>query len=99
MTQVVPLELLIDGGPLRVPNAATTWGLGASRRTKTRPRGLRYLTLVAGSLGGAVFDTAGEHDESAWLGYTAFDPRPPAAEIAAIRSAMAEIFRDRDGRP
>jgi hypothetical protein len=97
--EVLPIELLLDGGPLRAPNAASTWGLGALRRTNGRPRVLRHLAFVVGSLGGAVFDTAGEHDESAWLGYTAFDPRPAAAEVAQIRSAMAELFHDHEQGP
>ena len=94
--ETLPLELVIDGALLRAPNAASTWGLGAAHRAKGRPRSLRHLSFLAGSLGGAVFDTAGEHDEAAWLGYTAFDPRPAAAEIAQVRSAMVELFRDHE---
>jgi hypothetical protein len=97
--QPIPMELMMSGGPLRAPNAASTWGIGATHRTKGRPRGLRHLAFVIGSLGGAVFDTAGEHDEAAWLGYTAFDPRPASAEVAEVRSAMAELFHEHDELP
>jgi hypothetical protein len=57
------------------------------------PRVLGRSAFVAGSLGRASFDAASERDEAAWLGYTAFDPRPVAAEIALLRSAMREIWR------
>ena len=92
LDQSMPIELSIDGGPLKVPNAASSWGIGAVHRTKTVPRALQHLTFLAGSLGAAEFDTSEGHDEAAWLGYTAFDPRPVAAEIAGMRTAMAELF-------
>ncbi len=38
-------------------------------------------------------DTGIEHDEAAWLGYTAFDPRPVTAEIAGMRSLLRETFQ------
>jgi hypothetical protein len=94
--ELLPVELLLDGAPLRAPNGASTLGIGARHRTKARPRSLRHVAFLLGSLGGAVFDTAGEHDEAAWLGYTAFDPRPVAAEVAQVRSAMAELFHEHD---
>jgi hypothetical protein len=97
--ELLPLELLLDGAPLRAPNGASTLGIGARHRTKVRPRALRHVAFLVGSLGGAVFDTAGEHDEAAWLGYTAFDPRPAAAEVAQVRSGMAELFHEHDDLP
>jgi hypothetical protein len=63
------------------------------RRATIRPRGLRYSTFLAGWLGGvAVFDSDVGHDEAAWLGYTSFDPRPVVAELAQVRTALAEMF-------
>jgi len=97
--QVVPVELLVDGSFLRAPNAASTAGVGATHRTRGRPRGLRHLTFLAGSMGAAVFDAIEGHDEVAWLGYTAFDPRPVAAEVAGVRSAMAELFHAQEPPP
>ncbi len=88
----LPIELGIDGAKLKAPNAASTWGLGAVHRTVGRPRALQHLAFVAGSLGAAEFDTSEGHDEDAWLGYTAFDARPVAAEVAGTRTAMAELF-------
>jgi hypothetical protein len=88
----IPIELTIDGGPLKVPNGASSWGLGAVRRTTGRPRALQHVTFLAGALGAAEFDTSEGHDELAWLGYTAFDARQVAAEIAGTRSALSELF-------
>ncbi|HEY6460668.1 MAG TPA: hypothetical protein VIY73_10975, partial [Polyangiaceae bacterium] len=47
----------------------------------------------AGSLGIQVSDdpSAG-HDEGAWLGYTAFDPRSTIAEMALVRSTLRELL-------
>ncbi len=91
--QTVPIEVVIDGGPLRAPNAASTWGIGATHRTRARPRALQHVTFLAGAMGAAEFDTSEGHDEDAWLGYTAFDARPVAAEIAVYRTTMAELFK------
>ena len=41
-------------------------------------------------------DPAAGHDEAAWLGYTAFDPRPAAAEVAQIRSSLGDLFKAHD---
>jgi hypothetical protein len=90
--QAVPIELLIDGGPLRAPNAASSWGLGATHRSTGRLRALQHVTFLAGSMGAAEFDTIEGHDEDAWLGYTAFDPRIVSAEIAGVRTSLAELF-------
>ena len=92
LDQSIPIELTIDGGPLNVPNAASSWGLGRVHRTTGRPRALQHVTFLAGALGAAELDTSEGHDEVAWLGTSAFDPRPVAAEIAVTRTAMAELF-------
>ena len=92
LDQSQPIELTIDGGPLNVPNAASSWGLGRMHRTTGRPRALQHVTFLAGAMGAAELDTSEGHDEVAWLGTSAFDPRPVAAEIAVTRTAMAELF-------
>jgi len=52
------------------------------------------MSFLAGSLGVEVIDDpAAGHDEGAWLGYTAFDPRPTVAEIAQIRSTLRELLK------
>jgi hypothetical protein len=91
-----PVEIRIDGSVLRAPNAASSFGVGATKRVKARGRALAHAGFVAGSLGGAQFDAIEGHDEAAWLGYTAFDPRPSVAELAETRTAMAETFKEQD---
>jgi hypothetical protein len=91
--EAIPVEIGIDGSALRAPNAASTLGVGSVHRTKLRESALVGVTFVAGSMGAAVFDAIEGHDEAAWLGYTAFDPRPAAAEVAQVRTAMAELFK------
>jgi hypothetical protein len=84
----------IDGEALRAPGAASSIGVGASRRTTLPPWALRGMSFMAGSLGVEVIDDpAAGHDEGAWLGYTAFDPRPTVAEIAQIRSSLRELLK------
>jgi len=94
-----PIELRIDGAAIRAPNAASSLGVGNVRRTKARGRTLRRVTWLAGSMGAAIFDAVEGHDEAAWLGYTSFDPRPAAAEIAQVRTAMAEHYKSQDTAP
>ena len=92
--------LRIDGDALRASGAASSFGVGAARRTQVLPRALRYATYVAGSLGVQVIDDpAAGHDEGAWLGYTAFDPRPTVAELAQIRSSLRELFKSQLDTP
>ncbi|WP_394842916.1 hypothetical protein LZC95_38320 [Pendulispora brunnea] len=90
---VLNITLTIDPEPLRVRGAASSLGAGRVRSTKARPRALRYATFMAGSLGSGAFDGIEGHDEGAWLGYTAFDPRPAIAELAQMRTAFGELFK------
>jgi hypothetical protein len=84
----------IDGEALRASGAASSVGVGAARRTTLHPAALRGMSFVAGSLGVEVIDDpATGHDEGAWLGYTAFDPRPTVAELAQIRSSLRELLK------
>jgi predicted metalloprotease with PDZ domain len=50
-------------------------------------------------MGTAIFDALEGHDEAAWFGYTAFDPRPVSADTAAFRTAAAEFFGERSSTP
>jgi hypothetical protein len=87
----------IDGEALRAPGAASSVGVGGARRTTTPPWSLRGMSFIAGSLGVEVIDDpAAGHDEGAWLGYTAFDPRPTVAEIAQIRSSLRELLKSQE---
>lgn len=88
----VDVQLDIDGSALKLARAASTMGLGLSETRSIRPEGLLHTTFIGGSLYSAEFD-AEARDEAAWLGYTAFDPRPASAELAQIRTAIGEFFR------
>jgi hypothetical protein len=88
----MPIRLDIDGEPLRAERAASSLGVGAVRRATIRPRALRYASFLVGSLGTQLIDATEGHDEGAWLGYTMFDPRPVVAELAHVRTALAELF-------
>jgi hypothetical protein len=79
--------------------AASSFGVGGTREATVRGRELRRGVYFAGILGRALFDGHEGHDEAAWLGYTAFDPRPIAADVAAFRTAARELFRGGDEAP
>ncbi|HRI67150.1 MAG TPA: hypothetical protein PK156_23060 [Polyangium sp.] len=82
-----------------VSGGASSYGIGASRQMTTSPRELRNAVFVAGRMGTAIFDTHEGHDEAAWFGYTAFDPRPVSADTAAFRTAAGEFFTERNNTP
>jgi predicted metalloprotease with PDZ domain len=79
--------------------AASSFGAGKVRDVTARGSELRFGTFLIGPVGRALFDAVEGHDEAAWLGYTSFDPRPIAADVAAFRTAVREIFRDRSRTP
>jgi hypothetical protein len=92
-----PVLVRIDGEALRASAAASSLGIGATRRAVLTPRALRYATFVAGSLGVQMIDDPGAgHDEGAWLGYTSFDPRPTIAELAQVRTSLRELLKSQD---
>ncbi|MDI3287987.1 hypothetical protein [Polyangium sp. 15x6] len=82
-----------------VSGAATSFGIGASREVNATADELRGAVMVTGRMGTAVFDTLEGHDEAAWFGYTAFDPRPVSADTAAFRTAAGELFGERSPIP
>ena len=79
--------------------AASSFGFGADREVTARGNDLRFATFLAGSvsMGHALFESHEGHDEAVWLGYTAFDPRPISADVAAFRTAVRGIFEDPEG--
>jgi predicted metalloprotease with PDZ domain len=82
-----------------VSGGATSFGIGSSRETNASTREMRNAVIVAGRMGTAVFETLEGHDEAAWFGYTAFDPRPVSADTAAFRTAASEFFGERSSMP
>ena len=89
----VAATVTIDGDAIRAAKMASCLGVGATRTATRIGRFLRRCNFVAGSLGTAVFDAAEGHDEAAWLGYTAFDPRAVAGELAQVRTELGDFFR------
>ncbi len=88
------VTVTVDLEALRAPLVASSLGIGSPQSKKLTPRALSHVAFVAGSMGKAVFDEgSGERDEITWLGYTSFDPRPAAAEIAQIRTALRESLK------
>lgn len=80
-----------------VASPASSFGVGATREVTVVGRELRLGAYIAGRMGHALFDTLEGHDEAAWFGYTTFDPRPISADVAAFRTAVRELFRDKSG--
>jgi predicted metalloprotease with PDZ domain len=87
------LRVTVDGAGISAAGAATSFGVGKTRERRARPSALQASAFMAGALGTAVFDAGADHDEAAWLGYTAFDPRPVSAELASTRTLVHEAFR------
>jgi hypothetical protein len=76
--------------------AASSFGAGADRDFAASGNDLRFGTYLAGPMGTAVFHAPEGHDEAAWLGYTTFDPRPIAADLAAFRTAVRQLLDEPD---
>lgn len=79
--------------------AASSFGVGASKQVKVRGREILEAAFFVGRMGSALFNATEGHDEAAWFGYTTFDPRPIAADVAGFRTAAGQIFRDNENRP
>lgn len=105
-SEVVAAAITIDlsdwnaGGSSASPYAgASSFGIGASREVKAKASELREAAYFMGRMGTAVFDTLEGHDEAGWFGFTAFDPRPIAADVASFRTAVRQMFRDASSPP
>ncbi|MBK8994155.1 MAG: hypothetical protein IPM35_00180 [Myxococcales bacterium] len=96
----VPTQLGIEAHKLH-PDArgASGFGVGARRTLTLSGAALRRMSFLAGPMGHAVLDGPEGHDEVAWLGYTSFDPRSVAAEVASFRSAAREYFGEKQSAP
>lgn len=100
--QRIEATVVVEAHALDVPMSASSFGVGDSRiRHVVRTTGadLRRTAFFAGGGGHAVFDTPEAHDEAAWLGWTAFDPRAVAAEIAGFRGLLHEYFKGVSAEP
>ncbi len=77
-------------------SAATSFGHGHRVETTARGADLRGGFYLAGLLGLGTFRAPEGNDDAAWLGYTAFDPRPVFADMAGLRTALKLLFRSPD---
>lgn len=93
------VSLNIDGESIYASATASSFGVGAVKDRLLRGRALRHASFLAGQLGTAVFRGLEGDDDAAWIGYTAFDPRSAAAEVAMLRSAFKAFFGDRQPSP
>lgn len=80
-------------------DGASSFGAGKQREVDVRGGELRRGYYAVGGLGRALFDAPEGRDEAVWIGYTSFDPRPIAADVAAFRTAVRELFKGGDELP
>lgn len=79
-------------GTPELTRVATSFGLGARESVTARGADLRQGLFTAGLMGHGKFDAPEGNDSAAWLGYTAFDPRPGFADMAGLRTALRLLF-------
>jgi hypothetical protein len=97
-----PITLVLDASATDAHVVASTFGAASAATTTTlsvAPEELRRATYMAGGGGRAQFDAPEGHDEAAWVGFTAFDPRAVAAEVAGFRTLLHEYFFGKEARP
>lgn len=100
VAEPVRVQVHIDVTPYgKFAQAVSCLGPGNTRELELTSTALKRCELVAGMVGHARFDGPEGFDEAAWLGYTAFDPRSSAAEIAAFRTAARTYFGSSAVRP
>ena len=88
-----------DLGATKIVGSASSFGAGASRSVVASGRELRRGAYIAGPMGSGGFQANEGIDEAAWIGFTAFDPRPIAADVAAFRTAVGQALRAPEERP
>lgn len=91
------LALDVDGRPKDAPVVGSSFGVGRAFVHRDVPRvtgnELRRSAFIGGAGGHAIFNAPEGHDEIAWIGYSAFDPRPMAAEVATFRTTLRDHFK------
>src|SRR5262249_14978381 len=107
---ILALPIAFDAKPIDVSLdvkiaetlVATSFGIAKEHvATELKVTGdvLRRGAFLAGPGGRAEFDAPEGHDEAAWLGYTAFDPRAVAAEVAGFRGTLHDYFKGYELEP
>jgi hypothetical protein len=97
-----PVAVALDVRAAEAPVVATSFGIAkehVARQLQLSSVALRRAAFLAGPGGRAEFDAPEGHDEAAWLGNPAYDPRAVAAEDAGFRGLLHEYFKDYDLPP
>jgi hypothetical protein len=79
-------------GTAELVGAASSFGHGSRVEATARGADLQGAFYLAGLIGRATFRAPEGNDDAAWLGYTAFDPRPVFADMAGLRTSLRQIF-------
>ncbi len=79
--------------------AASSLGVGHERSLELTMAALRRASFIAGPMGHAKMNGPEGHDEAAWLGFSSFDPRSVAAEVAGFRTGAREYFAAKRSAP
>ena len=97
----VPVHLVVETGSLGSAGtrAGSTFGATGDHHFHARGRDLARATFAGGPAGMALFDAPEGHDEALWIGYTSFDPRPIAADVASFRTAVRTVLGDAAAGP
>lgn len=85
-----------DVGTAELVGAASSFGHGSKVEASVRGSDLQLGFYMAGLMGRASFRAPEGNDDAAWLGYTAFDPRPAFADMTSLRTALRQTFRSPD---
>ncbi len=89
----VPVGISVDArGFSPRATVASTLGLGTTSSATLSNVALWRSTLLIGDVGVAEFSAPEGADRAGWLGYSAFDPRQVAAEVAGFRSGARQYF-------
>ena len=79
-----------------VEDVASSFGNGKHVEIDIAPSELPKGVWMAGTVFTANFDAYEGIDHFSWIGYSAFDPRWVAAEVATLRSAVGQYFGDKN---
>jgi hypothetical protein len=93
----VTIDFDLDKAP--VEGVGSSFGFGKHVEADLEPRALASGAWMAGAVFTARFDAYEGKDDFAWIGYSAFDPRWVAAEIATLRTSVSQYFGDKHPPP
>ncbi len=96
----VPVHLFVNAkGFGSHASVVSTIGLGANASATLSNVALWASTVLVGQVGVAEFSAPEGQDRAGWLGYSSFDPRQVAAEVAGFRSGARQYFGAKSAAP